>query len=155
MFDNIELAVIQNLFWESFLFKKIKQGRQINSLYFLVSLFFLWKWYYACKALKLSRMLWESLPPWALWVGVEVCLLLGILAELKAWAASPRCTDAFWGMLGSTALCACASVKIIGASGVGHPQNKDRDDRVLAVGCLRGDWTLSALEELHNSWSKW
>lgn len=40
----------------------------------------------------------------------------------------------FWGMLGSTALCACASVKIIGASGVGHSQNKDLDDCVLAVG---------------------
>jgi len=44
-----------------------------------------------------------------------------------------------WDMRGSTALCACASVKIIDASGVEHPQNKDRDNRVLAVGCLRGD----------------
>lgn len=29
--------------------------------------------------------------------------------------------------------------KIIGVSGVGHPQNKDHDDSVLAVCCLRGD----------------
>lgn len=36
-------------------------------------------------------------------------------------------------------LCACAAVKIIGVSGVGHPQNKDDDDRVLAVCCLHGD----------------
>lgn len=94
----------------------------------------------------------ESLPPIAQWVGVEDHLLLWILTELKVWAACLLCTDMFWGMLGSTALCACASVKIIGASGVGHSENKDCDDCVLAVGCLRGDWTLSVHEELHNSW---
>lgn len=45
----------------------------------------------------------------------------------------------FAGILGSIVLCACDSMKIIGASGAGHLQNKDRDDSVLAVGCLRGD----------------
>lgn len=70
---------------------------------------------------------------------MEDHLLLWILTELKASDISPRCTDVFWGMPRSRALCACAFVKIIGASGVGHPQNKDRDDGVLAVGCLRGD----------------
>lgn len=140
----------------SLFFKKKKNHRTlISSLYYLVSLFFLWKWYYACEALKLSGVLWETLPPWTLRVGAGDCLLLWIPTELKAWAASPRCTDAFRGMLGSTVLCAGASVKIIGASGVGHPHNKDCDDRVLAVGCLRGDWTLGAHEELHNSWPKW